>query len=43
MLGINNPRPDIVMQSWYYTLNEREYFGKISVITGPANLRVPAE
>ena len=35
--------PDIVMQSWYYIMNEREYFGKISVITAPANLRVPAE
>ena len=43
MFFIANPRPDLAMQSRYYVLNEREYFGKISVITGPAYPRVPAE
>ena len=43
MFCINNSRPDKAMPSWYYVMNEREYFGKISVITGPAYLGVPAE
>ena len=43
MFCINNSGPDKAMPSWYYVMNEREYFGKISVITGPAYLGVPAE
>lgn len=43
MFCINNLRPDLAMQSRYYIMNEREYFGKISAITGPAYPRVPAE
>ena len=43
MFRNNNLQPDLALQSWYYVLNEREYFGKISLITGPANLRGPAE